>query len=400
MRNFVFISPHFPDSYWKFCMALKDHGFNVLGVGDAPYNEIPDNCKFALQEYYLCPFMENFDNERRALEYFANKYGPIEFIESNNEFWLPKDAKLRDCFNVKTSFSEEEVLFRMKKSNQKEFYKKAGVKTSRFIVSKNIDELKAFAKDVGYPIFAKPNTGVGAQGTKKIDNDVELENYVISIPAEIEYIFEEYVDGRLVSFDGITNSEGKVVFYTSHVFGVNTADVVNNSLDDMYYCVPHVDEKLKEIGIRSAEAFNMKRRFFHFEFFILNNDDDYLGKKGDIIPCEANLRVAGGYTPDIINFANSIDVYQLYADIMAYDENRQKMDYEKFYAVSSSRRNEFRYLHNEQEILEKYRNNVCFYGPFPRVLRDDMGDYFYCAKFKTLDEVIGFDNFVRAKENN
>ena len=107
MRNFVFISPHFPDSYWKFCIALKDNGFNVLGIGDAPYNEIPNQCQYALNEYYCCPFMDVYENEKRALNYFRDKYGPIEYIESNNEYWLQKDAKLRDDFGVMTSFSLE-----------------------------------------------------------------------------------------------------------------------------------------------------------------------------------------------------------------------------------------------------------------------------------------------------
>ncbi len=397
MRNFIFISPHFPDSYWKFCMALKEHGFNVLGIGDAPYNEIPEQCKYALTEYYLCSFMDEFENEKRAVQYFRDKYGSIEFIESNNEYWLRKDARLRDIFQVNTSFSEEEVAYRMKKSNQKEFYEKAGVRCARYIVSKDLDEIKEFAQKVNYPIFAKPNVGVGAQGTKKIDNEIELEDFVLSIPKDSEYIFEEFVNGDLCSFDGITNSNGDVVFETSHMFYVNTADVVNKNLDDMYCCLPHVPEDLKEIGEKCVKSFGLKRRFFHFEFFRLKEDHPYLGKKGTIVPLEANLRVAGGYTPDLINFANSIDVYNLYADIMAYDENRQKMDYEKFYAVSCSRRYEYNYVHSKDEILTKYHNNVCYFGDFPRALRDDMGDSFFVGKFKSIEEVFEFDKFVREK---
>lgn len=397
MRNFVFVSPHFPDSYWKFCMALKNHGFNVLGIGDAPYNEIPNQCKFALTEYYLCSFMDEFENEKRAVQYFRDKYGEIEFIESNNEYWLPKDAKLRDIFGVKTSFNEEEILYKMRKSNQKEFYERAGVKCARYIVSKNLDDIKRFAEEVNYPIFAKPNVGVGAQGAKKIDNEIELADFVLSIPHDKEYIFEEFINGDMYSFDGITNSNGDVVFETAHYFAINTGEVVSKNLDDMYCCLPFVPEDLKEIGEKSVKSFDLKRRFFHFEFFRLREDHPYLGKKGTIVPLEANFRVAGGYTPDLINFANSIDVYNIYADIMAYDENRQKMDYEKFYACSSSRRNEYRYLHSKEEILEKYRNNVCYYGDFPRALRDDMGDSFFVAKFKTKEEIDDFDNFVREK---
>ena len=30
--NFVFISPHFPKTYYQFCQELKNNGVNVLGI--------------------------------------------------------------------------------------------------------------------------------------------------------------------------------------------------------------------------------------------------------------------------------------------------------------------------------------------------------------------------------
>ncbi len=32
--NFVFVSPHFPKSYWNFCDRLKRNGVNVLGIAE------------------------------------------------------------------------------------------------------------------------------------------------------------------------------------------------------------------------------------------------------------------------------------------------------------------------------------------------------------------------------
>ena len=79
MQNFVFISPHFPDSFYRFVVALKNNGFRVLGVGDAPYDSLPYELKSALTEYYLCNDMDNFDNEVRAVQYFQDKYGHIDY---------------------------------------------------------------------------------------------------------------------------------------------------------------------------------------------------------------------------------------------------------------------------------------------------------------------------------
>ena len=29
MKNFIFISPNFPENYWEFCVELKNNGLNV-----------------------------------------------------------------------------------------------------------------------------------------------------------------------------------------------------------------------------------------------------------------------------------------------------------------------------------------------------------------------------------
>ena len=38
--NYIFISPHFPHTYWQFCDRLHRNGINVLGIGDAPYDSL------------------------------------------------------------------------------------------------------------------------------------------------------------------------------------------------------------------------------------------------------------------------------------------------------------------------------------------------------------------------
>ena len=86
--NFVFISPHFPKSYWNFCDRLKRNGVNVLGIGDAPYEEIPAELKRTLTEYYRVNDLGNYGEMVRAVGYFTFRYGKIDWLESNNEYWL------------------------------------------------------------------------------------------------------------------------------------------------------------------------------------------------------------------------------------------------------------------------------------------------------------------------
>lgn len=43
--NFLLTSPHFPESVQYFALRLKEEGVNVLGIGDAPYEELSDVLK-------------------------------------------------------------------------------------------------------------------------------------------------------------------------------------------------------------------------------------------------------------------------------------------------------------------------------------------------------------------
>ena len=399
MKNFIFISPHFPESYWKWCLALKNKGFNVLGIGDAPYDQIPNECKFALTEYYCCSNMDNYENEKRAVLYFKNKYGEIEWLESMNEYWLEKDAQLRTDFDVKRGIRADEILKYKLKSLEKTYFEKAGAHVAQWIVINNISEkskLIAFAKEVGYPVFIKPNNGVGSQSTFKVFNETDIDNFFTK-KRPVDYICEEFIDGVIVSFDGVSNSKGEVIFCDSHHFMPSVADILEKHLDDMYYCLPAVPKDLEEIGRKVVKSFNVQNRFFHIEFFRTYKESRF-GPKDTLVALEANMRAPGGYSPDLINYANSVSCYDIYADSCAYDENREDMNKQKYYAVTSSRRFNLSYFHTETEILNRYRNNICMYGDYPQVLRDDMGDRYYFAKFDSLTEVNEFDEYVRMKK--
>ena len=44
----------------------------------------------------------NYEELFKACAFFSYKYGKIDWIESNDEFWLERDARLRTDFNVTT----------------------------------------------------------------------------------------------------------------------------------------------------------------------------------------------------------------------------------------------------------------------------------------------------------
>jgi len=400
MKNFIFISPHFPDSYWKWVVALKNKGFNVLGIGDAPYYEIPDQLKESLTEYYCCNGMDDYENEKRAVQYFKDKYGDIDWLESMNEYWLEKDSMLRQDFDVKNGIRYKEISKFKLKSEEKKYFKLAGSNVADYVVvfDKN-DKCKILdlVKKVGFPLFAKPDNGMGSQNTFKL-NSIEQVDDFFNNKIDVNYIVEEYIDGHIVSFDGVTNSNADVIFCDSHVFNSQIAQVVKDELDDFYYCLPEVPKDLEEIGRKIVKSFDVKNRFFHIEFFRTNRESRF-GPAETLVALEANMRAPGGYSCDLINYANSVSCYNIFADSCAFNETSEKMDYEKYYAACVSRRYKYDYQYSHESICEKYRFNLTMVGEYPFAIRDDLGDCYYIGRFNSLEEVLEFQHIIRLKKD-
>ncbi len=98
---------------------------------------------------------------------------------------------------------------------------------------KNEKEAFEFAEQVGYPLVAKPDIGVGANATYKIHNDAELQQYLQKKLSD--YILEEFVDGAICTFDGLTDKDGNIVFYTSHIYERGVMETVLERSDVYYY---------------------------------------------------------------------------------------------------------------------------------------------------------------------
>ncbi|MDD6917381.1 MAG: carbamoylphosphate synthase large subunit [Candidatus Enteromonas sp.] len=404
--NFVFISPNFPIRYYLFVEALRRKGVNVLGIGDSVNKDLEPRLVASLTEYYFVKDLSDEKAMEEAVAYYQRKYGKIDYIESNNEWWLTLDAHLRQKFNVTSGFFPDQMEHIKAKSAMKEYFRQGGAKTMRYIlVDGPSDKQKAlsFIKQVGYPVFVKPNVGVGASDSYSLKNEKDVDAFFSKSLPET-YIMEEFIDGRIVSFDGVCNSRGEVVFATSDHFPVPVADVVNDQIDDYYWTNPFslpmddIDaQSFLETGKKVVKAFGISKRVFHIEFFVLNQDKPGFAKKGEFVALECNMRPAGGYTPDLIDFAESASIYDIYADVICFDENREDMTKEKYYSFTSARRDCYSYLHSEQEIFDKYRYQLTMHGRYPSHMADAMGDSYYYARFKTKEEGLEFVSFVRAK---
>lgn len=374
--NLVYLSPHFPPNYYQFCVHLNQLGVNVLGIADEPYDFLRDELKDALSEYYLVNDMHNYDELLRALGYFTYRYGKINRLDSLNEYWLETEARLRTDFNI-FGIKDNDINRIKRKSQMKKVFVKAGVQVARGRVVRNRREARRLISETGFPVVAKPDVGVGATKTYKINNDEELISFFATKPTK-DFIMEEFIQGDIETFDGLTDQDGNLVFFTSHKYSQGVMETVNDDSNVYYYSLRNIPADLEETGRRVLKAFDVRERFFHFEFF--RNEEN------QIIALEVNIRPPGGMTTDMFNFANDIDIYKEWANVVVH--NKFTADYNrKYHCCYIGRKFNRDYVHSHDQILTTFGKKLVHHEQISGVFSVALGDYGYLVRSPDLDEI-------------
>jgi hypothetical protein len=374
--NVVFLSPHFPPNWRLFCVRLRNLGANVLGIADEPYELLHPDLRAALTEYYRVSNLHNYDEVLRALGYFTHRYGKIQRIDSLNEYWLETEAHLRTDFNVEGPKIAD--LPRMKrKSEMKRLFTRAQVDVARGILVDSPARARAFVASVGYPVVAKPDIGVGANHTFKIVNDAELEAFLTSKPEG--YLLEEYVHGVIQTFDGLTDRYGEPVFFTSMQYSDGVMEIVINDDDIFYLTERHIPPDLEQAGRRILALFDVRERFFHFEFFRT--------PEGRLVALEVNLRPPGGLSIDMFNYASNIDLYDAWAHVALHQPWQAPP--ERPYHVCYAGRKPLRpYALTHAEIMARFGDRIVHHQPMPDLFHRAMGAYAYLIRSPDRQEVL------------
>jgi hypothetical protein len=304
--NVLFLSPHFPPNFWHFCRGLREAGANPLGLADAPWEALRPELQGALVEYQRVPDMHRHEDLVRALGWLTYRHGKIDRLDSLSEYWLETEARLRDDFNV-FGLRAADMARIKRKSVMKALFVEAGLAVARGRVCRDPETLKAFIAEVGYPVVAKPDTGVGAAQTFRLEDDREVEAYLAAKP-QVDYIVEEFVAAPIVTYDGLTDRQGRVVFEASLEYGRGVMEVVNEDSEMSYTVVRDIAPDLVEAGRRIVAAFGVRERFFHFEFFRMPG--------GGLTALEVNIRPPGGLTVDMWNYQGDVDMYREWGNLL------------------------------------------------------------------------------------
>ncbi len=134
----------------------------------------------------------------------------------------------------------------------------------------------------------------------------------------------------------------------------------------------------------------MTSRFVHLEFFRLNKPHRGLGEVGDFVALEVNMRPGGGFTPDMINYAHSISMFKIWADMVTFDRRTTGQDGVDRYCLFAGRRNNVEYVLSREEVLRRYGSAIKENPNIAPALAPAMGDYAFIAVFDEKEQLDAF----------
>jgi hypothetical protein len=385
--EFLYLSPEFPPNYANFVLKLGELDVNVWGIGEADFYFMPEKLRSALK-WYARANLNSIAEVENALEQLLKVKASLgtsphfDIVESHNEQWLQLEGIINHKLGI-AGIQPENLNRLKKKSIMKKLFKEIGLPVARGERIRDFNHGLRLARDLGYPLILKPDEGVGASGIHKVINETQLKTLLSEINGD--YLLEEFVDAQIVTYDGLVDANGSILFENSLIYGDGVLDYVLGK-DTFFYVSRHIPDRLSQIGRRLTKLFDIRRKFFHFEFFRVD---------GDYMPIEINCRPPGGAILDMMNYSVDDDLYAAYACMIAKGE--AAVSNEKKYFCCYLGRRDKNYVHSHLDILAEFNHCLVEYSENPPIFQKAMGKYRYILRSISESEILRMADFVLLK---
>jgi len=385
--DFLYISPEFPPNYAHFIEQLHSLGIRVWGLGEADFYFMPASLRSALT-WYVRADLNNADAVQHALDELlrqknaAGHPGNFDLVESHNEQWLSLEAMINEKYGL-DGIRKNDLPRLKKKSRMKQLFKDLGLPVARGQRVADNGQALDLADTLGYPLILKPDEGVGAGGIFRVDNINQLKSHLLQIQGD--YLLEEFIEGGIVTYDGLTDYDGNIVFENSLIYGDGVLEYVLGK-DTFFYVSRHIPDELRTVGRKLVPRFDIRRKFFHFEFFKIGTT---------YMPIEINCRPPGGAILDMMNYSVDDDLYRAYAAMVAGDRGAVKTQ-KKYYCCYIGRKDR-QYAHSHDEILAAFGHCLTEHDLNPPVFRQAMGTERYIFRSPGETEIFDIADYVLKK---
>jgi len=306
--NVIMLSPGYPPEMPQFALGLRAEGAQVIGIGDASRDALPDAARRALADYHQIRSFADEDGVVNAAVEVARRVR-IDRVACLWEPLMVMAARIRERLGLPGMTVEQTLPFRDKET-MKQVLDRAGVRTPRHTRADTADQVREAAERIGYPLIIKPIAGAGSKDTHRVNDAAELEAVLRDTQHVREVSVEEFIDGEEFTFDTVC-ANGTIGFYNicsyrprpliaRQLEWVSPQTVALRNPDVPYLAAG------KQLGEAVLKAMDFRTGFTHMEW--------YLKSDGEAVFGEIAARPPGAYTVDIMNFASDIDLFRGWAE--------------------------------------------------------------------------------------
>ncbi len=305
----VFIEPCFPANQPDFVRGLHEVGATVTGIGERPKSALNDDLRRWLTHYEQVPSVVDAGAVAKVMG-SVNRRLPVDRLEATIEAHVLAAAEVREAIGIPGTSVHTTYLCRDKPA-MKEVLRKGGVRCARSTGSGSRDELRAFAKEVGYPLVLKPRAAAGAQGTYRVDDDESLESVLDSlrIGQGPQVAAEEFIEGHEAFYDTITIGGSVAHEFITHYYPNVLEAMRTRWISPQFITTNRLEtasayQDVLELGRRVIALMEIDTSATHMEWFF--------GDKG-LVFSEIGCRPPGVRAWDLYGAANGIDLYTEWA---------------------------------------------------------------------------------------
>ncbi|MCK6479287.1 MAG: ATP-grasp domain-containing protein, partial [Planctomycetaceae bacterium] len=309
----IFVEPRFPANQQEFVRALHAVGARVTGIGEAPVEALGPVLRGRLHAYEQVRSVVDEEALLAAVRRVQAREW-VDRMEATVEAHILPAARVRAAATIPGTSVETAFLCRDKPA-MKEALRKAGIATAASTGASTPDEVRAFARRIGYPVILKPAASAGAAGTFKVTDDAGLEAAIreSGVGRGPAVAVEEFVEGHEGFYDTLSIDGRPVHDFASHYYPgvleamrtrwISPQVITTNRIGALGY------DEVKALGRRVIEVLGIGTSATHMEVFS--------GPKG-LRFSEIGCRPPGVGVWDLYCAANEFDLYREWAMAVAH----------------------------------------------------------------------------------
>ena len=313
----AFVAPYLLEATARFvadAAALPDVRLGLITCD--PLETVPPMLRDRLSGHWR---VENALDPRQiaeAVSGLGRQMGRVERLVGALEQLQVPLAQVREAMGIE-GMDERTAHNVRDKSQMKKVLREAGVPCARTRWSPVPPRRLPFAREVGFPLVAKPPAGAGSQATYRLDDAESLEGWLHAVRPNVEEpaLLEEFLVGEEHTFDSVTLG-GRTVWSSIADYQPPPLEVLRNPWIQWTVMLPRDISGpeyagIHEVGPAALRALGVRDALTHMEWF--RRPD------GSVAVSEVAARPPGAQLTSMHGYSHDFDLFQAWAELVVLD---------------------------------------------------------------------------------